>query len=384
MTSLPDSAPANNPDNNVPTDSGLDAPAIWNEFSQLLDSASSVFAWEGVELDDLDRAEGLRYLARLTENAIANMMSTASPKHPQFRLLSNGFGMDNPDNHYIGAPVDARYTYRITGKVGRLAYLSFAAQNQNYAQKDAITGGAGHISATELLTDADGTFSITASVDEQPGNWLQLASDTSLLLVRQTRADRHTESWVEVQVENLDVADPPPPLRPDRIQGKLQGVALYAAGAATWFVDWVKPWLQTPNQTTLSDPTEQKRVGGDPHILSQSGYWRLAADEALVVTFVPPPCDYWNFQLANIWAECLDTRRPVWRNNATAQVGADGSVTLVIAHQDPGHPNWLDTAGHGHGLMHARFVNAPENRLVNCRVVSLADLDGQLAEPDPA
>jgi hypothetical protein len=59
-------------------------------------------------------------------------------------------------------------------------------------------------------------------------------------------------------------------------------------------------------------------------------------------------------------------------------------VTLVIAHQDPGHPNWLDTAGHGHGLMHARFVNAPENRLVNCQVVSLGDLDGQLAEPDTA
>ncbi|MCB9390014.1 MAG: DUF1214 domain-containing protein [Acidimicrobiia bacterium] len=357
-----------------PTPGALRPEALWAEFTELLNSASSVFAWEGLELDDLDRAEGLRYLARLTENAIANMMSTASPKHPRFRLLSNGFGMDNPDNHYLGAPVDARYTYRVTGNVGRLSYLSFAAQNQNYAQREAITGGADHIDASQLITDSDGAFAITASADERPGNWLRLAPDTTLLLVRQTRADPTSERWVDIGIENLDVDMSPPPLRPDRIQHKLQAVALYTAGAANWFVDWVRPWLATPNQTTLSDPAEQQRVGGDPRILSQSGYWTLAPDEALVVRFVPPPCDYWNFQLANIWAECLDARRPIWRNNATAQVDEDGSVTLVIAHADPGHPNWLDTAGHRHGLMHARFVNAAENRRVTCQIVDFGSI----------
>ncbi len=346
-----------------------EAHAAWATFGEVLGGADRVLDWPALELDDLDRAEGLRYLARLLEVAVGAQLATASPAHPAFRLLSNGFGMDNPDNHYLGAGVRASHDYRIRGRVGTLSYLSFAAQNQDYARSEAITGGAGHLQGRDLEVDDDGRFTIVASVREQPGNWLRMAPDTTLLLARQTRADPATEQWVDLEIECLGVDTPPPPLDPRGVADRLAMAALYVVGAADWFQQWVTPWLATPNELRLSDPAEQRRMGGDPAILSQSGYWVLGRDEALEVSFAPPPCAYWNIQLANVWAESLDPRRPVWRNHRTATVDDDGVARFVVAHEDPGTPNWLDTAGHRHGLVHVRFVDSEGWPLADTRLL---------------
>jgi hypothetical protein len=349
-------------------DAGM-AKESWLAFTGLLGDAADVLDWPGLELDDLDRAEGLRYLARMVEVGVAAQLGTESSRHPAFRTLSNGFGMDNPDNHYIGSPVDPRLEYRVTGRVGSLSYMSFAAQNQNFAKADQITGGAGHLHARELVTRADGSFEIVASQREHDGNWLRFAEDTTLLLARQTRADPATEDWVDLRIERLDGSDAPPPLEPSRVADRLAMVAWFTIGAPQWFVQWVTPWLERPNQFALSDPEEQRRVGGDPNILSQSGYWTLGPEESLRVEFEPPRCAYWNIQLANVWAESLDVRRPVWRNHTTATVDDDGVARFVVAHRDPGVANWLDTAGHRHGLMHIRFVDSDGWPLATTRLV---------------
>jgi hypothetical protein len=338
------------------------ARAAWAQFADILGGADAVLDWPGLELDDLDRAEGLRYLARMTEVAIDAQLGTRSSEHPAFRVLSNGFGMDNPDNRYIGTPVDPRFDYVVRGRVGTLSYLSFAAQNQNFSNSGAITGGAGHLHARELSTDADGWFEIVASRQHQPGNWLRFADDTSLLLARQTRADPSVEEWVDLEVERLPDAGVPPPLDTSSISDRLAMAALYVVGATRWFVDWVDPWIRNPNSFQLADVDEQRRMGGDPNILAQSGYWTLDTDEQLEVTFRPPDCAYWNIQLCNVWAESFDVRRQVWLNHTTATVDDDGVARFVIAHERPSDPerarNWLDTAGHRHGLMHMRFVDS--------------------------
>ena len=90
---------------------------------------------------------------------------------------------------------------------------------------------------------------------------------------------------------------------------------------------------------------------------------------------MPPRCDYWNFQLGNIWAESLDYRfRRVHTNSHTTALREDGSFELVVAHQDPGHPNWIDTAGHDHGTMCVRWVRADHHPEPRCRVAKLSEL----------
>ena len=133
-----------------------------------------------------------------------------------------------------------------------------------------------------------------------------------------------------------------------------------------------RPWHETaPAGTTRAPDSEQHRlVGGDPNIVFQLGYWSLAPDEALLVEAQPPRCEYWNFQLTNIWAECLDKRRLISRNIETTSYEPDGSFRLLVAHRDPGKPNWIDTCAHRHGIMGLRWVGADSLPAASTQVVS--------------
>jgi hypothetical protein len=346
--------------------------AAWIEFCDALRDAAGVLQRDDLGLDTFDRAEGMRYLARLLQNGLTSFLEDPGPRHPVLRAMAEhcGFGLDNPDNIYASAGIDPRFDYRITGTRGTIPYLSFAAQNQNYARRDRITGGSGHVDAGDLILDDEGHFEIVASRASKPGNWLELADDTSMILVRQTFADRTKEVGADVTIECLDaLGDTPPNLRPEMVPTALLSGAMYVVGASTWFADWVAPWRAAPNTLHVPDPEHHRLVGGDPNIAFQLGYWSLGPDEMLIVRATPPRCPYWNFQLGNIWAECLDKRRPISRNIATTTYRADGSFELVVAHDDPGHPNWIDTAGHRHGIMGMRWVLADEHPVARCEVV---------------
>jgi hypothetical protein len=346
--------------------------ASWVAFCDLLKQAAVVLERDDLDLDGFDRAEGLRYLARLTQNGLSSYLEDPGPRHPRFRSLPEncGFGLDNPDNVYMSAGIDARLDYRITGTRGTIPYLSFAAQNQNYARRDRITGGAGHLDHTDLDVAPDGSFEVIASQQRVPGNWLRLVPDSSMILVRQTFADRRHETAAHVEIECIGEHGPTPGVDPRRIPDQLLGGAMYAIGAATWFAEWVAPWRKEPNRLHFPDPEQHRLVGGDPNIVFQLGYWSLAPDEALLVEAQPPRCEYWNFQLANIWAECLDKRRLISRNIETTSYEPDGSFRLLVAHRDPGKPNWIDTCAHRHGIMGLRWVGADSLPAASTQVVA--------------
>ena len=94
-----------------------------------------------------------------------------------------------------------------------------------------------------------------------------------------------------------------------------------------------------------------------------------------MIEVTPPECDYWNFQLSNHWLESLDYRYfPIHVNNRTARVRDDGSVRVVVAHEDPGVDNWLHTCGHDRGTMCWRWIRAAEHPQPRTSVVKLAEL----------
>jgi len=286
-------------------------------------------------------------------------------------------GLDNPDNYYVSASVSPQYTYRITGHRRTIHYLSFAAQDQNFAQKDKISGGAGHLNSSELELNDDGTFEIIASTKEHDGNWLRMTDQTKQILVRQTFLHRDQEQQVDLEIECLESEGPPPPLEPERVPGMLMGGALYAIGASVWFADWVTEFLECAPKNAFHLPEEEKHrvMGGDPNIRMFLGRWELAPDQALVIDATPPNCHYWNFQLGNIWAESLDFKnRRVHTNSLTTHYNDDGSWTIIVAHEDPGHPNWMDTAGHDHGIMGVRWVRADALPEPKCRVTKLSEI----------
>ena len=152
---------------------------------------------------------------------------------------------------------------------------------------------------------------------------------------------------------------------------------MYTLGCASWFADWVMDFLNHApvNDFHLPDVEKHRVMGGDPNVRMWLGQWKLGPDEALVIEATPPECDYWNFQLANIWAESLDfENRPVHVNSGTATYREDGSFRLVVAHEDPGVPNWIDPSHHDHGVMALRWVRTDAHPKPDVRVVALAEV----------
>ena len=357
----------------------VDNAEAWNDFCDLLKKAGDVILRDDLARSTFDRAEGHRYLGRLLRAGLQSFCENQGPLYPVFRAMPEmvKMGLDNPDNFYLGASIHSHYEYRIRGNRGSIHYMSFAAQNQNFAAREKLTGGAGHLNDAEIETDADGNFEIIASLKEQPGNWLRLAPDTSMVLLRQTFLDRTSETPVTVEIECLDSDGTPPRLDPSEVGGHLLGAAMYTIGCAQWFGNWVNEFLEKApeNEFHAPDAEQHRAVGGDPNILFWLGRWALAPDEALIVEAMPPECHYWNFQLGNIWAESLDfNHHKTHVNNRTAHYNDDGSFQLVVAHEDPGHPNWIDTAGHDFGTMGLRWVRAVGHPAPKTKLVKLSEV----------
>ena len=349
----------------------------WAEFCDALKSAGSTVLDAGSPDTALDRAEGWRYLTRLTRCALETFVEAADPQAPEFLRAAHEtikMGMDNPDNIYLTAPVNGSFTYRIHGTRGSVHYLGFGSQKGNYGATGTLNT-TGYLEAKDLAIAADGRFEITASATPQPGNWLRMEPDSRTIVVRQTRLDHRHEVPAQIAIERSDGPNQPRHLDPARLDHALRSATRFVAGCSKVFAGWADDWRKHTNELPRFDPAKALAAGGDPNIAYFHSYWELARDEALVIEATPPPCDYWNFQLANHWLESLDYRYfPVHVNKHTAKIRADGSVRVVVAHEDPGVANWLDTCGHEHGTMCWRWIRASEHPVPQTRVVKLAEL----------
>jgi hypothetical protein len=98
--------------------------------------------------------------------------------------------------------------------------------------------------------------------------------------------------------------------------------------------------------------------GGMSTNLYAGGVFELEPDETLIVeNRVPLAPQYIGFQLGNLWGESLDfANRLGSLNGAQTEVDPDGVLRSVVAHRDPGVPNWLDTSGHREGFLTPRWA----------------------------
>jgi hypothetical protein len=351
----------------------------WEEFCDALKAAGSVVLSEGAPDDPFNRAEGFRYLSRLVRGALETFVEASDPRAPELRRTAHEtikLGMDNPDNVYQSAPINGSFEYRITGTRGTVHYLGFGTQAGNYGATGSLNT-TGYLDAKDLEIAPDGSFEIIVSSREQPGNWLPAVPESRMLIVRQTHLDRGKEETAQIRIERIDGPGQPGHLDPERLDRALAGSARFVAGCSRLFHSWAEGFMQHLNQLPRFDPEKATAAGGDPNIAYYHSYWKLAPDEALVIDVTPPECDYWNFQLSNHWLESLDYRYfRIHLNNHTATLREDGSVRVVVAHEDPGVENWLDTCGHQQGTMCWRWIRANQHPQPQTRVVKLEELRG--------
>lgn len=353
----------------------------WDDFCDMLKAAGQVIQRPSNPDDLQTRVEGLRYLTRLSRAALETFVEFHDPAAPSLRRVVHEtvkMGADNPDNHYLNASISGHHRYVIRGKRHTVHWLEFATQKGAYGQGGGMPP-TGHLDATDMAIEADGSFVLHISTEPpaEGGNWLPMEADSGTLIVRQSRLDPAVEVLAELDLERVDGDGLPTPMDAVRLEEGLRRASMLVGGAANIFSDWAEGFQQHTNELPRFDQALSDRMGGVPHIVYHHSYWRLGRDEALVIEATPPQCDHWNFQLNNHWMESLDYRFfRIHVNSATAHVEEDGSIRVIVAHTDPGHPNWVQTDGHGFGTMCFRWVrpgvdDPPEP---STRVVKLAEL----------
>jgi hypothetical protein len=133
-----------------------------------------------------------------------------------------------------------------------------------------------------------------------------------------------------------------------------------------------------PEDKRANDALDAKRGRMAAHMI-----WRLAPDEALIVEMEAHD-GFWIFNMGNVFVGSMDfLHRCVSYTPARTKVGSDNVVRFVIAHDDPGVHNWLDTQGFSDGNLTYRNLMSQNPATFRTKLVKRADLAAHLP-PDTA
>lgn len=359
-------------------DRGLETTAVVHELLDTLKGLDARFLdGPNAPTDVQSVLEGYKWIFSILAVALDTQV-WADPANPRFVDIVGPYrkwGGDNADAFYRFAPVDPGVAYRVRGVKGDAAYLSLTVyggpRDGHYSER--IVGTVND--RDHLDVGPDGRFELVMA-RERPAGWtgpfLRLEDDAVAAITRDYLDDPVHGRRCEWHIESLD--------RPRVSRERDDDLARRFRAALTWVRDqaeMVPLGLGEANHVDEPYPVQQVTFGwaaGDAAYAM--GSFDLEPDEALVITGRSPECAFWNCCLWNQFMHTYnyDYER-VTINGSQVDYEDDGSWTLLVAHQDPGHPNWLSTAGHPRGRIWFRWFHpAATPPRPETRVVRLGDI----------
>lgn len=362
----------------------LESGEAWEDFcNSLRDAGRLILDAEQPDLPGI-RAAGFRYLLGLVKVGVAQAGELSDRDRPKWLRIIDGFskwGAENADNHYIATHIRSDANYRITGTRGS-CHTFLIEVRQGFMQLG-DTADFANMTAEQVVVGPDGTFEIIASAQKQPGNWLPLDPGARQIVIRQYFKDWAKEVPATFQIERLgDDGTPPAPLTSEQMAAILDDAGNWVKTSTEFWGEWV-PELRANHRPGQIVPAV-KYVGGADDIRYGNDYYRLDTSEALIVELTPPRARYWSFQLCDVWFVTTDyANRQSSLNDSQLVLDADGRCRIVVAHEDPGVPNWLDTAGATEGCLQYRYIWTQDNPVPTIRVVPFKALRSALPADTP-
>jgi len=361
-------------------------------------------------LDERNLAEGYRYLIGFLLGSIERALH--DPLYPRFmRAIQpmNRATIDNADAVYLYTVIDGNHTYRIRGVAPDSRHWRGEApaagkRAPQYVIFELASGYAGDsgslaelvpgtrintatLDCHSLQVGADGSFEILVA-PERPagygGNFLLSRREARgktfvgrFLTCRELFHDWANEDLLDLEILRVGCEQTPrPPIDEAGAIEMMRTIGEITDNQMRFWNVFYSQLLETYGKTKIGLSKEGERPfmpindmndpnalgiatgGGQSTNIYAGGVYQLADDEALIIeSKVPVKPSFLGFHLSNLWGESLDFESYQSNLNAALmEMTEDGTYRWVVAHRDPGVPNWLDTTGLSHGFLTVRYT----------------------------
>jgi len=363
----------------------------WARLARAITSADAILDAPDVPDHGVALAEGYDYWAQVISFGLRRELHYAEPDNPLFHRigLDTKIGFDNPDNVYEIAKINPGHAYRVTGSRGTAQFLEFSV-SVGFPGVVATPRTISKLDTTEIDVDDDGSIELYVGGPPRARNWFAVDDDATSFLVRQVfGAWRADDVPGDFRIERIGgEGASTPPLDPEVMALRLHRTAEFVETQTRYWIDYARGLYGRIAPNTFEAPGLQGRELVQINAARAFfcwGLYDLGVDDALVVEVAAPAEDtYLGFHLVNYWLQSLDfVTRITSRNARQARVDDDGVIRLVLAHTDPGVPNWLDVTGHPRGGMLFRAALTPTAPQPTAAVVALARVRDTLPADTP-
>jgi hypothetical protein len=346
------------------------------------------------------RADGFHFLTQNLGQAFDLAIETKDPAYPQIHYFTHPtmkLGGDVCDFTYRQAWISGDHSYKITGRKGTARWFNLTVQGPKPQTMPGTDFPPLHepfgdtpecnILGSQIKADAEGNFELFIGGPARAENWLPTTPGSRKLFIREAY-DAWFERPTTLTIERLGMDSPKPVATAERMVDAMHWAGDFLYGVMR---DWPDhSWATSsgvcdPNQPNMFPADKSANSADDARRgrMAANMVWSLKHDEALIIE-MDMHDGFWLFGMGGFFAQSMDyLYRQVSYSPARTKVDADDVVRFVMAHDDPGVHNWLDTQGFSVGNLgyrnlmnrnHATF----RTRLVK-RVGLIADLPAKSA-----
>ncbi len=323
----------------------------WRDFCRRMEAVGESLLTDGFPPSPEDRAEGFAHLAEQVVCWMGWSFGHADPHDPRFQRqndLVTPWGGPNVDNIYRHARVEAGGRYRVRGEMRDCDDFILAVRAGFMGQPR--WGTLAEVTASDLGIRRGDEFELLVG-----GDGIALPEGAATVSIREYYIDWTRREPATFVIERLDAALPRPRVTGEQVVARLEEAAAAVEHSLSYWNSFLREYRAKGTDNRF-EPAIRVSKGLEVARYAYC-FFDLAPDEALVVESEVPAARYWSLQMyTHGWFEPFAFGDRVGaRNQAQVDVDPDGRIRVVVAHRDPGVPNWLDTGGRREGLLMFRW-----------------------------
>jgi hypothetical protein len=349
--------------------------AAWRAFCRRMETLGEEILQPPYPATPADGPEAIAHLADQVACWLGFVTGHSDPTAPFFHRsndLVTQWGGPNQDNAYRHARIDPKRRYRIRGKMHSCEEFALTLRVDFMHMPE--WGTRASITASDRGIGPGDEFEILLGGDGSDPDFFPIPEDVTTVSLREYYIDWQPAEPAVFTIECLDEMDPPARIDGPQVAARLVRALSLTERSITYWNDYMLEHRAKGVDNEFALP--MKLAKGFSSARYAFCFFELAPDEALYIESDVPDARYWGLQLANLgWFEQIDpVNRITTINQHQAHIDGDGRLRMVVAHEDPGVANWLDTGGHHDGLLTFRWFWPQSDPSPATRVVKRSEV----------